>query len=231
MFCVCLVCRFPSPPTTRSRRPSATRSQAATPSATCAATAAPLHDFKGNKAIVLVFVGAECPVSNLYLPGLVELEKKYREQAGAVPRRLPQRRTRTSIASPATPTTATCRSSCSRTSGRQLADALGVTRVPTVAVLDGDHVLRYRGRVDDRYGAAARRPKATRADLAEALDEVLAGKKVSVAETEADGCLIGRRGQDDDEDRRHLQQARRADPAEPLPGLPPPGPDRPPSRC
>ena len=32
----------------------------------------------------------------------------------------------------------------------------------------------------------------TRADLAEALDEVLAGKKVSVAETETDGCLIGR---------------------------------------
>ena len=53
--------------------------------------------------------------------------------------------------------------------------------------------LRYRGRVDDQYGVARRkRPKATRADLAEALDEVLAGKKVSVAETEADGCLIGR---------------------------------------
>ena len=27
-----------------------------------------LHDFKGHKAIVLVFLGADCPVSNLYLP-------------------------------------------------------------------------------------------------------------------------------------------------------------------
>ncbi len=31
-----------------------------------------------HKAVVLAFVGAECPVSNLYLPGLIELEKKYR---------------------------------------------------------------------------------------------------------------------------------------------------------
>ena len=67
-----------------------------------------------------------------------------------------------------------------------------MTRVPTVVVLDGDFTLRYRGRIDDRYGVAARRPKATRDDLAQALDEVLAGKKVSVAETEADGCLLDR---------------------------------------
>src|SRR3954470_11153281 len=37
-----------------------------------------LHDFKGHTAVVLVFLGAECPVSNLVLPGLVELEKKAR---------------------------------------------------------------------------------------------------------------------------------------------------------
>src|SRR3954454_11056755 len=39
-----------------------------------------LHDFKDNKAVVLAFVGSECPVSNLYLPELVELEKKYRDK-------------------------------------------------------------------------------------------------------------------------------------------------------
>src|SRR3954470_24139451 len=39
-----------------------------------------LHDFKEHKAIVLVFVGAYCPISNLYLPRLLELEKKYRPQ-------------------------------------------------------------------------------------------------------------------------------------------------------
>src|SRR5207245_383326 len=77
---------------------------------------------------------------------------------------------------------------------QRLADAVGVSRVPSVAVLDGDFTLRYRGRVDDRYGVAARKEKASRADLTEALDEVLTGKKVSVAEVEADGCLIDRGG-------------------------------------
>src|SRR5437764_8297814 len=38
----------------------------------------PLHGFKDNKALVLVFLGTECPVSNLYLPGLLALEKSYR---------------------------------------------------------------------------------------------------------------------------------------------------------
>ncbi len=38
----------------------------------------PLHDFKDHAAVVLVFLGTECPISNLYLPGLIELEKKYR---------------------------------------------------------------------------------------------------------------------------------------------------------
>src|SRR5207253_17426 len=37
-----------------------------------------LYDFKGYSAVVLAFLGTECPVSNLYLPGLIELEKKYR---------------------------------------------------------------------------------------------------------------------------------------------------------
>ena len=43
-------------------------------------TRRPLHDFKGYKAVVVAFLGADCPNSNLYLPGLIALEKKYRDQ-------------------------------------------------------------------------------------------------------------------------------------------------------
>jgi peroxiredoxin len=149
----------------------------------------PLHDFKGHRALVLAFLGTECPLSSLYLPSLIELEKNYRKKqvqflaiypnahddldrvaAHAYDHDLPF--------------------PVLRDSGKRLADALGVSRVPAVVVLDGDFVLRYRGRIDDRYGVAFRKQKATRADLAEALAEVLAGKKVSVPETEADGCLL-----------------------------------------
>src|SRR6266404_8252945 len=37
-----------------------------------------LHDFKSHSAIVLAFLGAECPVANVYLPRLIELDKRFR---------------------------------------------------------------------------------------------------------------------------------------------------------
>ncbi|MGH7227186.1 MAG: family 16 glycoside hydrolase, partial [Gemmataceae bacterium] len=39
-----------------------------------------LHDFKDHRALVLVFLGADCPISNLYVPSLLALEKKYRSK-------------------------------------------------------------------------------------------------------------------------------------------------------
>jgi len=150
-----------------------------------------LHSFTGNKAIVLVFLGADCPVANLYLPGLIEIEKRYRAKQvqflGIYANEhedLDQMAGHSADRDIPFPVL--------KDAGQGLAGRLGVTRVPTVALLDGGFVLRYRGRVDDRYGVASRRAKATRADLVEALDEVLAGKKVTVAETEADGCLLDR---------------------------------------
>jgi thiol-disulfide isomerase/thioredoxin len=150
-----------------------------------------LHDLRGNKALVALFVGTECPLSNLALPELIALEKKYRGKAVQFLAVYPNEADDFDrIASHAydrdTPFLVL------KDIGQKLADTLGVTRVPTVMVLDGNHVLSYRGRIDDRYSVAARRPKATRDDLVQAVEEVLAGKKVSVPETEADGCLIGR---------------------------------------
>jgi hypothetical protein len=151
----------------------------------------PLHDFKGHRALVLAFVGTECPVSNLYLPELVEMEKAYRKKQALFLAIYPnEQEDLDQIAAHAYdrdvpfPVLKDVR--------QKLSAVLGVTRVPTVVVLDGKHVLRYRGRVNDRYGVGSRRPRATREDLRQALDEVLAGKTVSVTETEPDGCLIAR---------------------------------------
>jgi peroxiredoxin len=150
-----------------------------------------LHDFKGRAAVVLAFLGTDCPVSNLYLPGLVELEKKYRPKKVQLLAIYPNEgEDLDRIAAHALDRDVPFLVLAD--SGQQLADRLGVTRVPSVVVLDGDLVLRYRGRIDDRYGAASRRAKATREDLVQALEEVVAGKKVTVAETEADGCLLAR---------------------------------------
>jgi len=68
--------------------------------------------------------------------------------------------------------------------------ALGIDRTPEVALLNADRVLVFRGRIDDQYRLGGSRPEPTRRDLEEALNELLDGKKISVAETPVDGCLI-----------------------------------------
>ena len=150
-----------------------------------------LHDFKNYKAVVLVFLGSECPISNLYVPRLLELEKKYRPQKVQFLAVYPNEREDLdqvavhsydrNLPIPVL-----------KDVGQKLADQLGISRVPAVAVVDGEFALRYRGRIDDQYQVGQRRPKPTRADLVEALDDLLADRKVRVTETEADGCLISR---------------------------------------
>jgi hypothetical protein len=73
-----------------------------------------------------------------------------------------------------------------------MAKACGVSVVPSVAVIDPAGRAVYRGRIDDRFVQIGReRAAANRRDLREALEEVLAGRPVSVAQTPAVGCAIG----------------------------------------
>ncbi|MBI5365235.1 MAG: redoxin domain-containing protein, partial [Planctomycetes bacterium] len=68
--------------------------------------------------------------------------------------------------------------------------ALTPARTPEVVVLDGEKKLVYRGRVDAKERLAGTSPADVRADLAEALEDVLAKRLVRVATTPVDGCKI-----------------------------------------
>jgi peroxiredoxin len=151
-----------------------------------------LHDFKGHRAVVLVFLGADCPVCNLYVPTLIELEKKYRSQKVQFLAVYANEQEDLDVVA-AHSSDRDLPFPVLKDFDHKLADRVGINRVSTVVVLDGDFALRYRGRIDDRYGTAFRRDKATRDDLALAIEDLLAGKKVAVAETEADGCLLDRK--------------------------------------
>src|SRR6266540_1550337 len=61
-------------------------------------------------------------------------------------------------------------------------------RTPKIYLIDGEGVLRYQGRIDNSQDPRM----VKRNDLREALNEMLSGKPVSVAETKALGCLIKR---------------------------------------
>lgn len=150
-----------------------------------------LADFGEPKAYVFVFVESGCPLAQKYLPVLNRLEKTYRDKGVQF------------VAVNAGPTdTLTVMAAQALEFGVEfpfvkdadceVADALGVTRTPEVAVLDATRTLRYRGRINDRYRPGGERKEPTRNDLSSALDDVLAGKPVAVPTTAADGCLITR---------------------------------------
>lgn len=149
----------------------------------------PLRGFADNKAVVVAFLGTACPLANLYVPSLVSLEKEYRGKGVQFLAVYPNESEDLDvIASHAYDRNIPF--PVLKDIDQDLAALLGAERVPAVVVLDEEMRIRYRGRINDRYGIGYRKLKATREDLIEALDEVLAGKNVSVPETEVDGCLL-----------------------------------------
>ncbi len=144
-----------------------------------------------KKAFVVVFLGTECPVNNAYMPRLGELYKEYAPKGvGFVginsnrtdtPARVATHAKEHGIPFPILKDTANV-----------VADRFDARRTPEAFVLSGDGKVLYRGRIDDQIGIGFRRPAPTRRDLAEALDEALAGKAVSQPQTTPPGCPIAR---------------------------------------
>jgi peroxiredoxin len=148
-----------------------------------------LHDQKA-KAVVVAFLAAECPMSNGYMPALAAVHAKYAEKGVTLVGVFPDPDTTAEkVASYAKEYKVPF--PLLRDPSHAAVKALGGKTTPEVVVLDEKHAVRYRGRIDDGY-VARMKPKATvsRHDLAVALDEVLAGKAVALAEAKAFGCPI-----------------------------------------
>jgi peroxiredoxin len=143
-----------------------------------------LKDHRGQIAVI-VFVSTECPFSNAYIERLRAIASDY------------SKKNVTLLGVNANPaeSLAQIREHAGKNKldftilkdeGSRVADAYGATRTPEVFVVDGSGVLRYRGRIDNAKEIA----RVQRSDLREALDEMIAGKPVSVAETKSFGCPI-----------------------------------------
>lgn len=151
-----------------------------------------LDDVAEAKAVVVAFLGTECPLARVYGRRLGELAAEYAPQGVAFfGVDANQQDTLTEVAAFAAryeipfPILLDAE--------HQLADTLGAQRTPEVFVLDANRVVQYHGRIDDQYGIGVQRTQPLRRDLAAALDELLRGSAVSVPRTPATGCLIGRR--------------------------------------
>jgi thiol-disulfide isomerase/thioredoxin len=150
-----------------------------------------LLDFKNNRAVVLAFLGSECPLANLYVPRLIKFEKQYRSKGVQfVAVYSNEHESLDEIAAHAFDRDIPF--PVLKDFGQELADAVGVKRTPTVVVLGKDYVVRYLGSIDDQYGIAFRRQQPKQTYLKNALEAVLSGKKVAEKRIESDGCLLDR---------------------------------------
>lgn len=150
-----------------------------------------LADFADRQAVVIAVLGTECPLAKLYAPRLVQLAKRFADSGVTVIGiNANQQDSLSELAAYAK--IHDLNFPLLKDVGNVVVDRLGAVRTPEVFLLDADRVIRYWGRIDDQYVVGRQRTAATREDLALAIEEVLAGRPVSVPQTDAPGCFIGR---------------------------------------
>lgn len=155
-----------------------------------------LADLGEKELVVIAFMGTECPLARLYAPRLRELADAYAAKNVAfIAIDSNDQDSLTEMARFATEQG--WRFGFWKGNGQEVADRFVVEHYPAVFVLDRQRIVRYEGRIDDQYGRGTTsgysRPEIKRRDLALALDELLAGKPVSLPSTPITGCRIGRR--------------------------------------
>jgi thiol-disulfide isomerase/thioredoxin len=149
-------------------------------------------EFDRCQALVLCFLGTDCPLANRLVPSILKLAKQYDGKPVQFLAIYPHEHESLDLIA-AHAGDYELPFPVLKDVGQKLADALEVRRTPTFCVLDHDLELRYRGRFSDQCAVGGgRRPAASREDLASAIDDVLAGDDVRVAETPVDGCLLDR---------------------------------------
>ncbi len=156
-------------------------------------TAGRIHtpaEWPGKRAVVLLFVSTDCPLSNRYVPEMNRIARAYSARGVAfyavqgdatVPNEEVRRHVKEFgytfpyLLDPA----------------ESLAALTGATATPEAAVLSPRGELLYLGRIDNRLEEFGKeRVQVTKFDLRDALDAVLAGKPVPRARTKALGCAI-----------------------------------------
>lgn len=143
-----------------------------------------------GRAVVLIFVRTDCPISNRYAPKLGRIAARFADAPldlylVYVDRDETPARIREHVAAYALPGTPL------RDVEQVLAARAGTQVTPEAALFDAEGVLRYHGRIDDGwvdYG----KPRATPSsdELVDAIVAVLAGERPQVEHAEAVGCPL-----------------------------------------
>ncbi len=147
-----------------------------------------LADYKDSKAIVLMFISTQCPVSNAYNERMASLYNDYSGKNIAViginsnkaetPDDIKEHAQEQKFGFPIL-----------KDINNVIADKLQANHTPEIFVIHPTtFAVLYHGRIDD----SQREAKVQSKDLRAALDEIIAGKSITNKETKAFGCSIKR---------------------------------------
>ena len=150
-----------------------------------------LSEWDEKRAIVVVFLGTECPLAKLYGQRLVEMAAKY-EPLGVQFIGINSNRQDTLVEMAHYARVHNIEFPLLKDPDCRVADQFGATRTPEAYLLDARRTICYWGRIDDQYGVGYARGEPTASELATALDQLLAGESITTAESTAVGCLISR---------------------------------------
>jgi peroxiredoxin len=151
-----------------------------------------LYNVKDQKAIVIVFLSFECPVSTSYAQPLADMAAEF-GKAGVAFVGLTVNPDQSAAEVAREARNYKLPFPVFRDAGFKAADAVKAEITPEVFVLDSNYVLRYRGRIDNSYYARLKRnQKPLSEDLRQALGELLSGRPIRVPATAAVGCAIQR---------------------------------------
>ncbi|MEW6652028.1 MAG: thioredoxin family protein [Bacteroidota bacterium] len=146
-----------------------------------------LLDYKNSKAVVLIYVSTQCPVSNAYNERMAKLYDSYKgknvaflginsnkaEHIEEIKKHAAENNLQFPIL---------------KDDNNIIADKFAASFTPEVYVLNSKNEIVYHGRIDDNR----RTQDVQVSDLSAALDEILGGKKVANPKTKAFGCTIKR---------------------------------------
>ena len=150
-----------------------------------------LSEFSDHPIVVVMFLGYECPLVQLYAPRIVRLAEKFHSQGVAVIG-INSNRQDSILELKHFVRTHGITFPLLKDPGNKVADQFGAARTPEVFVLDAERRIRYRGGIDDQFGIDFRRPVPTRNYLENAVEDLLAGREVRTPLATVWGCHIGR---------------------------------------
>jgi peroxiredoxin len=146
-----------------------------------------LSDYKEVKAIVIMFIATECPVSNDYNSRMEKLYNDYKEKGIAflgINSNKAESIERIKEHAEEKGLTFTIL----KDEKNIIADKFEASFTPETYILNTDFDILYHGRIDN----SRKESEVVSKDLENALNEILTGKEVSKKETKAFGCSIKR---------------------------------------